>query len=85
MDEIRSAYKAFLDGPGGKDLLEWLLNKEITAQMNGRRATSVDEKAFAMVELNIAYDFRSHLAEMSKPIKIAVSKNILASKTSEGR
>lgn len=67
MDERRSGYKQFLDSAAGKDFIQWLLNKEIAAQMEGSQSDTVEGKALAMVKLNNTYDVRSYVSNMSKP------------------
>lgn len=73
---IRSAYKSFMDGLGGRDLLEHLLTLEMTAQGEGDKATTAEEKAFAMVKLNTCYKLRTYLADMSKPASATAVRSV---------
>lgn len=66
-DGVKAAYKQFMGSEGGKYLLQHLVNLEVAAQAKGSQAKTLEEKGLAMVELNCAYNLRSHLAEMSSP------------------
>lgn len=72
---IRSAYKSFMDGLGGRDLLEHLLTLEMTAHGEGAKG-SMEEKAFAMVKINMCYSLRTYLDDMSKPAPATAVRSV---------
>lgn len=69
MSDLRAFYKDFVEGEAGRNYLEWFTALEVSTQLEGYRAKTVDEKALAMAKLEGLYLARTHLVEMSQPKK----------------
>lgn len=66
-DTIKNGYKNFLKSPAGEDLIKRLISTEAKHQMEGMRASGLEEKGLAMAKIGAIYDIRTMLDDLSKP------------------
>lgn len=68
MDEsLKSAYRSFLASPSGQDLIKRLISTEAKYQMEGMKASTLEEKGLAMAKIGATYEIRTMLDDLSKP------------------
>lgn len=66
-DSVKHAYKEFLQGIGGADLIRRLISTEARYQMEGMKASSLEEKGLAMAKIGATYEIRTMLNDLSNP------------------
>lgn len=72
-DAIYSAYRSFLQGAAGQDLVDRLKMTEAKYMMEGMKATDIEQKGLAMERMKTIYLIRTMLDDLAKP-KVVPSK-----------
>lgn len=68
MDEATiHAWKEFMVGPGGADLMKRLSENEVSYTAEGMKANTIDQKALAMAKLEAIYRLRSGIQDIVAP------------------
>lgn len=76
MDEAAlSAYKLFMNGPGGADLMERLKMTEAKYQMQGMQTNTIEGKGIAMTKIGVSYEIRTMLNDIVTPSKPVQSQS----------
>lgn len=63
-DTTRHAWREFMLGPGGKDLLGRFIANETMYQVEGIKAPGVEGKALAMAKIEAIYRFRMGILDI---------------------
>jgi hypothetical protein len=66
-DTIKHGYEHFLAEPAGQDLLKRLVTTEAKYQMEGMKATTLEEKGIAMSKIEATYAIRTMLQDLATP------------------
>ncbi len=74
-DAIYSAYRSFLQGAAGQDLIDRLKLTEAKYMMEGMKATDIEQKGLAMERMKTVYLVRTMLDDLAKPKAPKVAKN----------
>lgn len=68
MDEAAlGAYKLFMNGPGGADLMERLKMTEAKYQMEGMKSNTIEGKGISMTKIGVSYEIRTMLMDIIAP------------------
>jgi hypothetical protein len=68
MDEaVLSAYKQFLPGVGGVDLINRLKLTEAKYMMEGMKSPTMEGKAISLSKMQACYEIRTMLDDLVKP------------------
>lgn len=73
-DTTLHAWKEFMAGPGGKDLLGRLIANETMYLAEGNKATTVNGKALAMAHMEAIYRLRTGIQDIVAPKPPKLSK-----------
>jgi len=63
-DATRHAWKEFMNGPGGTDLMGRLIANETAYTAEGIKSQTVEGKALAMAKLEAIYKLRSGIVDI---------------------
>jgi len=63
-EETRSAWKQFMLGPGGKDLLARFIANEQTFIAKALKAKTIEEKGIEMAKMEAIYLFRAGILDI---------------------
>lgn len=75
MDEAtKSAWKQFLKGPGGVDLMQRFVANEVKHLAEGAKSDTVDGKAIGLAKYQAVYEMRSGIASIMDESKPAPSQ-----------
>ncbi len=66
-DSTLHAWKEFMAGPGGKDLLGRFIANEMGYLAEGAKAQTIDEKGIAMAHYEAIYRLRSGVQDIVAP------------------
>jgi len=66
-DAIYSAYRSFLQGAAGQDLVARLKMTEAKYMMEGMKASTVEQKGLAMERMHAIYLVRTMLDDLARP------------------
>lgn len=68
MDDATShAWKEFMLGPGGKDLLARFIANETNYQAEGIKSQTIEGKALAMAKIEAIYKLRTGILDIVSP------------------
>ena len=84
-DSTRSAWKQFMQGAGGKDLLGRFIANETQYQAEGIKAQTIEGKALAMAKIEAVYKLRTGILDIvaSKPVSKSASSQPVSSADSK--
>lgn len=63
-DATKHAWKEFMAGPGGKDLMQRLLGNEAKYQAEGIKSKDIYEKGMSMAKIEAIYTLRSGIQDI---------------------